>query len=323
MTTMKANIPVVNVGLLETSEGLRNLDMACRDWGVFQIVDHGIDSACLDDVLTQMREFFSLPRDDKLLVERTGDNPWGYYDQELTKNTLDWKQIFDTGPPDGQAIVPQWPAKPEHFEQAITRFYDDCEGLAFRLLRGLALNLGLPAETLDKGFRPAHTSFVRLNYYPVCPQPAQPEGAIATADGYLGINPHTDAGALTLLLHDQQAGLQVLNQGAWHTIEVPEKALLVNIGDIVQVWSNDLYPAPLHRVAANDREERYSAPYFFNPGYDFNYAPLPAMIDDNNPARYREINWGEFRSLRALGDYGEYGTEVQIEQYRTTEPRPG
>ena len=133
--------------------------------------------------------------------------------------------------------------------------------------------------------RPEHTSFLRLNYYPLCKTPAAPDGNEAASEGYLGINPHTDAGAITLLMQDEQAGLEIYRDGRWHRVE--GGSLVVHLGDIVQVWSNDRYPAPIHRVAANTSAERMSAPYFFNPAYKTNYQPLDATIDGDNPARNR------------------------------------
>ena len=90
---------------------------------------------------------------------------------------------------------------------------------------------------------------------------------------------------------------------------------MINIGDMVQVWSNDRYQAALHRVTANSENARYSAPFFLNPAYHTDYAPLPSTIDERHPARYRTINWGEFRGLRAAGDYADYGEEIQISHY--------
>ncbi len=91
---------------------------------------------------------------------------------------------------------------------------------------------------------------------------------------------------------------------------------MINIGDIVQVWSNDRYEAPLHRVLASTGTPRYSAPFFFNPTYTTDYAPLPSLCDETEQLRYKPINWGEFRAGRAAGDYADYGEEIQISQFR-------
>jgi len=256
----------------------------------------------------------------KQTISRTQDNPWGFFDRELTKNTRDWKQVFDYGPGDGP-MMPQWPQALPGFGPAVRAFYSACESLAFRLLAALSINLGMCADHLARGFRPLHTSFLRLNYYPVCPVPARPAGVCTPTTGHLGVNHHTDAGALTLLLQDEQPGLEVFRAGRWHLVEPRGDALVVNIGDIVQVWSNDRYRAALHRVTANAGAERFSAPFFLNPAYETSYAPLPTMVDAQRPARYHTINWGEFRARRVAGDYADYGEEVQIDHYQVNERR--
>jgi isopenicillin N synthase-like dioxygenase len=321
------NVPVIDVTALASADAsadaatLTELDNACRDWGFFQVVNHGIDEAVIEALKLKMQEFFLLPKLTKRSIGRTAENPWGYFDQELTKNTLDWKEVFDYGPAelptDGSdpLIVPQWPRSVPGFKRAVLDYYRGCEQLAFRLLSAISVNLGMSAGSLADGFRPRHTSFVRLNYYPICPRPSSPERATAPAEGYLGVNHHTDAGALTLLLQADEPGLEVFKDGAWHLVEPTPGALVINIGDIVQVWSNDRYHAALHRVTASASRDRYSAPFFLNPAYQACYAPLPTTVDAAHPARYRPINWGEFRGLRSAGDYADCGEEIQIKHY--------
>ena len=85
---------------------------------------------------------------------------------------------------------------------------------------------------------------------------------------------------------------------------------------MMQVWSNDIYRAAIHRVLAMEERERYSIPFFFNPAADCRVSPLPSVVSEARPALYRAIGWREFRGLRTDGDYADYGTEVQISQYR-------
>jgi isopenicillin N synthase-like dioxygenase len=312
---MSGSVPVIDIAALEEADSLRAIDAACRDWGFFQVTGHGIPDQVVADLSGAMRAFFGQTESAKREILRTADNPWGYFDQELTKNTRDWKEVYDFGPADGEMIEPQWPEALPDFRAAIERYYVHCERVAYRLLSALSMNLGLPSAGLESCFGASHTSFLRLNHYPACPAPASPAGLDTAADGYLGVNHHTDAGVLTLLLQDDQPGLQVFRHGVWHLVEPRRDALVINIGDIVQVWSNDRYPAALHRVITNPVAGRFSVPFFLNPSYDTNYAPLPTMVDEEHPARYRSINWGEFRSRRAAGDYADYGEEVQIAQY--------
>jgi isopenicillin N synthase-like dioxygenase len=298
-------LPVIDIRDLESPVTRRAIDAACRDWGFFQVENHGIEERTTLELRKQMREFFALPLAAKHAIMRTAENPWGFYDRELTKNTRDWKQIFDYGPPDGGAIVPQLPRELPAFERAIVRFYEECDALA----------LELPAGALADCFRPNHTSFLRLNYYPPCPNPVRPTGLAVVRDGYLGVNQHTDSGALTLLLQDEQPGLEVFHEHAWHLVEPRRDALVVNIGDIVQVWSNTRYKAALHRGLASADAERFSAPFFFNPAYATEYAPLPSTVDAANPPRYQPIHWGRFRARRAAGDYADHGEYHSISHY--------
>jgi len=309
------DVPVIDIDALEQPATLRALDRACREWGFFQVVRHGVEAATLQRVLAAARRFFAQPDAVKQAIARSEQNPWGFFDRELTKNTRDWKQVFDYGPADGGALRPQWPAAVPGFEQAVRDYYTACERLARRLIGAIAINLGVSPEWLQRCFGAAQSSFVRLNYYPACPAAAAPAGIELPTAGFLGVNHHTDAGALTLLLQDRVPGLEVFRAGRWHLVAPRDDALVVNIGDTVQVWSNDRYLAALHRALVNGERDRYSAPFFFSPSYATSYAPLPTTVDGQRPARYRPINWGEFRALRAAGDYADRGEEVQLEHY--------
>ena len=308
---MKPNsVPVIDVNELNHPDTLAEVDAACREWGFFQVINHGIPQGVIDKMMNETHAFFSQPLEQKRKISRTHDNPWGFFDRELTRNARDLKQVFDFGPNDGDDIRPQWPQGMPEFRNAVHGYYRHSERLAYRLLAAISTNLGMSPGFLSRGFGPDHTSFLRLNYYPVSLTPP------SSKDGHLGVGQHTDAGALTLLLQDDQPGLEVFRNGAWHLVEPRSDALVINIGDIAQVWSNDLYFAALHRVIASAEKSRFSIPFFLSPAYRTNYAPVPTMVTTERPARYKEINWGEFRKRRTEGDYADYGEEVQIEQYR-------
>ena len=308
---MIENVPVIDIESLERPESLAAIDRACREWGFFQVTGHGIDRQLVADVMAVSRQFFAQPAEDKRRILRDADNPWGFYDKELTKNRQDWKEIYDFGPADGDKLKPRWPAGALRlrFEPVIRAYYASCKLLSLRLLSAIATNLGVSAQHLARGFDDAHTSFLRLNYYPRHPQGAHD-------DRPLGVGEHTDAGALTVLMQDRQPGLQVQRDGRWYLVEPRADALVVNIGDIVQVWSNDRYRAALHRVITNPSADRYSIPFFLNPSWETSYEPLPTTVTAREPAHYRRIHWREFRALRAAGDYADVGEEVQISHYR-------
>jgi isopenicillin N synthase-like dioxygenase len=299
-----AGPPVIDISESERTHVHRAIDVACREWGVFQVVGHGIDLRLIGALRRQMRALFAAPGDQKLAIARTAKNPWGFYDRELTRHVRDWKQVYDYGPADGVDAVPQWPAGLPAFEPVVRAFYAARDELSLRLLRVITHNLGMPAASLDRHFRPAHTSFLRLNYYPQCPAP----------QWHHGVHAHTDSGALTLLLQDKP-GLEVEHGGRWVIVPPRADALVVNIGDILQVWSNDQYAAPMHRALVHPHEDRFSVPFFFNPAYSTCYAPLPSAVDARNPPRYRPISWREFRARRAAGDYADAGEYAEISQY--------
>ncbi|MDH4073084.1 MAG: hypothetical protein OEV41_08270, partial [Gammaproteobacteria bacterium] len=183
------------------------------------------------------------------------------------------------------------------------------------VLDAFCVGLGLPADFMRGDFERDHTGFIRLNYYPVA-DPLRDSDVAHLPLADLGVHHHTDAGALTVLLQDDVGGLQVFRDGYWHDVPPVPGAFVINTGDMMQVWSNDKYQAAIHRVLAMDRTDRYSIPFFFNPSARTEVSPLPSVVGDGNPARYRAIKWAEFRGKRTDGDYADYGPEVQISQYR-------
>ena len=291
---------------------------ACSSWGFFQVTNHGIADELIDEVWQQTRDFFGLPIESKMSVVRNRENPWGFYHNELTKNQRDKKQVYDftregTDPIYGQSN--RWPAQQDAFKSSMQAYFEACTKLSLELLEAFCIGLDLPAKFMHADFASNHTGFLRLNYYPVHdPIEGVTEDYQPVAD--LGVHHHTDAGALTVLIQDEVGGLQVHRNGYWYDIPPVPGAIVINTGDMMQVWSNDVYHAPVHRVLAMDACDRYSLPFFFNPGADARVSPLPSVANDRNPSRYNPIEWGQFRGKRSDGDFADYGTEVQISQFR-------
>ncbi|MEM7411550.1 MAG: 2OG-Fe(II) oxygenase family protein [Myxococcota bacterium] len=286
----------------------------CAEWGLFHVVGHGIPDATRAIFEEALRAFFALPAAELASMRRSAENAWGYHDAELTKNRRDWKEIFDFGferrgqHSDGRN---QFRAGALAWKPALLAYRDACEPIARGLTRALCRALDLPADTLDAEFS-AHTSFLRLNRYRPCSRAARPDSALVPQEGELGVHHHTDAGALTLLLQSGVAGLQVARDGAIYDVPPVPDALTVNLGDMLQVWSNDRFVSPIHRVLANPDQDRYSAPFFWNP----NYATVCRPLVDSESPRFRDVSWAEFRSARSDGDYADLGTEIQIDQFR-------
>ena len=312
---MGSDIPHVDLQALHPgSQSFSAFLEALAHWGFFHLHGHGIDAALIDAVRVQSRAFFGAPAETKTAIVRTAHNPWGYYDAERTKTRVDAKQIFDVGPDEGSRRA-QWPQGLAEFKPTMLQWSAACHSLCLRLIESLSQGLNMPAQTLRGEFDPDHSSFLRLNYYPLVDDAAPADTPCLPDSGQLGIHHHTDAGALTVLLQDEVAGLQVAHDDGWTLVQPQAESLVINIGDIVQVWSNDAYPAVLHRVLASVGSPRYSAAYFFNPSYASRYAPLSGMCSPDSPPRYREIAWGAFRGGRTAGDYADYGSEIQISDF--------
>lgn len=324
-STVLDQVPVIDVAELRADSSapaarpaIEQIAEACSSWGFFQITNHGIPQTLIDEVWTQTRGFFALPIDTKLEVLRSRDNPWGFYHNELTKNQRDKKQVFDftragVDPIYGKSN--RWPQDQSAFKSTMESYFEACTEVSLQLLEAFCLGLDLPAKFMHSDFASNHTGFLRLNYYPVDdPIEGAAEDYQEVAD--LGVHHHTDAGALTVLIQDEVGGLQVHRNGYWYDIPPVEGAIVINTGDMMQVWSNDAYHAPVHRVLAMDACDRYSLPFFFNPAADAQVSPLPSVVNDGNPGHYNPIEWGRFRGKRSDGDYADYGTEVQIAQFR-------
>lgn len=289
------------------SDTTKALAAACVDWGFFQVTNHGISADLLQSALDVSRAFFNQTPGDKQALSRTKEQPWGYYDRELTKNLRDRKEIFDFGHTDG---VP-WPSTPPDFEAVTRQFSAAVHALGTRLSVLIAQALGLSKQPV-LSLSDKHTSFTRLNHYPVEDPLAH---SSAGPVGPFGISHHTDAGVITVLLQDAVSGLQMQHQDNWIDVPARPHTLTINLGDMFQVWANDQITAPQHRVLASTTTERFSIAYFLNPGTESVIAPL-LQPGFERQARYDAIPWAEFRGKRSLGDYANYGEEVQISHYR-------
>ena len=335
MSKFNDPVPIVDFSRLmkgeEDPDAQATIHQACCDSGFFYLSNFGISTDEITQAEQAMRWFFALPAEVKQSVARSEQNSRGYYNNELTKNIRDMKEVFDFGfknnpelPDDNILNITQdgwnqWPLVEgsASFKLTLDHYFERCTTVAQRLLEVLAANLGAPVETLAGDFFPLHSSFLRLNYYPVGDPLALEKGEDSkSADtGNMGVHHHTDAGALTLLLQDDVGGLQVFHENSWKPVPPVADTLVVNIGDIVKVWSNDLYHAAMHRVVASSRQDRYSVPFFYNPVYSADYQPLDEILGQKVTPHYSSINWGHFRHERQHGDYGDYGDEIQISDF--------
>ncbi|MEY8875177.1 MAG: isopenicillin N synthase family dioxygenase [Leptothrix sp. (in: b-proteobacteria)] len=286
-------------------DAARAIDAACREHGFFYVSGHGVPLALLSHVFMHNRRLFELPEPVKNQwhIERSGGlkrgfDPIGWQALEPGR-PADLKESFylgtERGPDDPlvRAGTPnhgpnQWPA-----EALLPGFRATCEAysaalaqLARHLMGLMALGLGLPRNHFEPYLRNP-MPVLRLLHYP--PQ------AASQLEGQIGSGAHTDWGGITLLAQDHAGGLQVQSRdGRWLDARPIEGAFVVNLGDLMQRWTNDAYRSTLHRVVnqASGRD-RHSIAYFYDIDYHAQVSALPTCHSATNPPRHAPITAGE------------------------------
>lgn len=314
-----SSIPVIDLASVNSSEAelnalISDVGRACKEWGFFQVINHGIPPTLIHNLREGAKAFFALPLEQKLEVKRTFDRALGYNDGELTKNIRDWKEVFDIAtegclelPADflgddhhTRTVLNQWPSSMPHLREVCEEYIFAVKKLALTLLHLIAQSLGLPASYFDEQFVASKTSRLRLNHYPICPAP----------ELALGVSRHKDVGALTVLLQDDVGGLEVKRRdGVWIPVKPDPTAPVINVGDLIQVYSNDKYQSVEHRVVVNKNVDRYSFPLFFNPACWVNVSPIPQLTDNQHPPRYRPFNWGKYIKSRMDSNFKQLGVD--------------
>ena len=297
-------LPLIDVSglrserLAERRQTALELDGAARNAGFFYAVEHGLEQPLIDGLEAAAAEFFALPEAVKQRYY-IGDsrNHRGYVppgEEVFYAGSKDTKEAFDlsldlpASDPDylagNRLLGPnRWPLEVPNFRARVEAYYGAVTALGRRLLRGFLLALDLPEDHFDHALKKP-PSQLRLIHYPL--------QANGNADDAPGIGAHTDYECFTLL-HATSPGLEVLNaKGVWVDAPPVPGAFVINIGDLLEVFSNGRWVSTAHRVR-KVREERYSAPLFFNLDYDAEIAPCPHLVQADGAARYPAVRAGE------------------------------
>lgn len=315
LSDASSQVPLISLQSAEESgEGLAELNKACQQHGFFLLADHGLDGA-IDAMWAASRKFFALPSATKRRLQRTQQSPLGYYDRELTKRRRDLKEVFDFMRPAATGRnLNQWP-EDVSFKVTMDDFFESSSIVAERVLSLVLQALGVDTTDLDALGDP-RTSTVRLNYYPT-EDPLNGKDLNETAPlGDMALHHHTDPGVLTLLLQDMTGGLQTYTrEGEWIDVPPASGTIVVNLGDAMQVLSNDRYRAAIHRVTPRSRDARYSTPYFYNPPADAVLAPIPLLAED--APKFTPFRWRDYIKGRVDDNFTDLGIEdIQIDQFR-------
>lgn len=297
-------VPVIDLSSGSDAELAARIGEALQTAGFFSIVGHGVPKAVFDDAFAVSRRFFSMPDPVKSRwhvdqsPHRHGFDPIGWQSLDVGQPP-DLKESFYLGierGPDHPLVKRgvenqgpnQWPDESlvPGFQAACNTYSAAMLALVLRLMHLCATALKLPEGHFDSFMRDP-TCTTRLLHYP--PQPA------TASPGQIGCGAHTDWGALTLLAQDDAGGLQVQTlQGDWIDIAPLPYGLVVNAGDMMQRWTNDLWRSTMHRVInRHSGHDRFSIAYFFDLDHFASIEPLPGCVEQGQPARYAPITAGE------------------------------
>lgn len=287
------HLPVIDISRLASTAAedrlavARELDRACREMGFLTITGAQLDPALFGRLLARARGYFALEPESKMRSYiGLSENHSGYVpigEEQFGGGTADLKEAYDINCDYTEAsgrrrlLGPNlWPRVPG-FREDVLAYYRHLSAIGGALFRAFALALGLDESHFDAHLRQP-PSQLRLIHYPHDP----------AAEDRPGIGAHTDYECFTLLFATAP-GLQILRKdGTWAEVPVHEGALIMNIGDMMEIMSNGRYLATRHRVR-KVREERYSFPMFFSCDYDHVVAPL---IPGEVP-KYAPLHCGE------------------------------
>jgi isopenicillin N synthase-like dioxygenase len=313
------SFPIFDLGAFERAgkearEALgRSVDEICRNTGFLAIANHGVPQTAINDVWGKAKDFFDLPLEEKQKAKAPYDGyPYGYLGPELealakSRNVdtpPDLKESFNGGPaatpvdvtdPDALAFcyAPTiWPAHPVGFVEAWRAYYAALEELAARIMKVFAVALRLP-EDYFADFIDAPVSALRaLNY---------PEQKVPPRPGQLRAGAHTDYGSLTILLPQEGSkGLEIAApDSAWIAVPPVPGAFVINLGDLMQRWTNDRWVSTLHRVVNPSPEEgglarRQSLAFFHQPNWSADIACLEACLTPGETPKYAPVPSGPY-----------------------------
>lgn len=282
--------------------------------GFLYVTGHGIPPESIEAVREAARRFHAQPDDEKqkLRIDRNFRGYLGFNTSTIVTSSVakvskpnqsESLMIMNevaADDPDALAGKPlqgpnQWPdeASLPGFRDTIETYVEQMTDLAHQLVSAIATSLDMPTDSLN-GYFEKPTTFLRLLHYPT--QPAE--------EGLFGSAPHTDYGFITLLAQDDVGGLEVKNKAdEWVPAPPIANAFVMNVGDILARWSNDLFVSTPHRVINRSGRERYSQPFFFDPSMESLIETLPVTVPAGSQPKYAPVVYGDYLMERIDKNY--------------------
>ena len=294
-------IPIIDIGPLRSGQNIEGVGQqllaALKSIGFFYVSNHGIPEQVINTARAAARQFFAYPmaRKNEVRVNSSHRGFLAVGQAKMYDNArVDLKESFVWGlelAPDHPLfgsnpflVSNQWPEYYPSLQEDVYPYLEHCNACGQDLFKAFAVAMGLPANTFIQHFD-APISRASMVYYP--PQPA------TMGEAQFGVAPHTDFGCLTILCQDDVGGLQVeTTQGEWVTAHPIEGTLVVNVGDVLQRWSNDIFRSTPHRVVNTSGRERYSLVAAVDPNFETLIDPR-IICADPSQAHYPPISCGD------------------------------
>lgn len=287
---------------------VNEIGKAYEDIGFVALKGHFLDDKLVNELYTEVRNFFELPLEVKKKYEVPGiGGQRGYvsFGKESAKgrSTGDLKEFWHFGQyvDNNPALEAEYPANVKvdelpKFNEVGQKTYKMLEKTGVYVLRALALHLGLEETYFDKYVKNGNSILRPIHYPPITDEPA--DGAVRAAA-------HGDINLITLLMGAQGKGLQVQNHnGEWIDAIAEPDELVINVGDMLSRHTNNKLKSTIHQVTNPPRElwgtSRYSIPFFMHPISEMKLDVLPQAVDANHPKLYDDITAGEFLTERLI-----------------------
>ncbi|AEE82890.1 putative flavanone 3-beta-hydroxylase [Arabidopsis thaliana] len=261
---------------------------ACSSCGFFQIKNHGVPEETIKKMMNAAREFFRQSESERVK----------HYSADTKKTTRlstsfnvskekvsNWRDFLRLHCYPIEDFINEWPSTPISFREVTAEYATSVRALVLTLLEAISESLGLAKDRVSNTIG-KHGQHMAINYYPRCPQP----------ELTYGLPGHKDANLITVLLQDEVSGLQVFKDGKWIAVNPVPNTFIVNLGDQMQVISNEKYKSVLHRAVVNSDMERISIPTFYCPSEDAVISPAQELIneEEDSPAIYRNFTYAEY-----------------------------
>ncbi|ESR65934.1 hypothetical protein CICLE_v10010627mg [Citrus x clementina] len=262
-------LPVIDMHKLVSGDDseLEKLDRACKDWGFFQLINHGVRCSLVEKVKAETLDFFDLPIDEKRKFwQQPGDiEGFGQLFIASEEQKLDWGYGFTLFTlPTYLRKLHLLPKLPLPFRDDLEVYLSELKNLALKILDQMAKALRMDPNDMKELFG---------------------NGQV------IGINSHCDASALTILLPiNQMDGLQIKKDGKLVAVRPLPDAFIVNIGDILEVFTNGIYRSMEHRATVNSMKKKLSFATFYGAKLDGELGPAPSLITRETPTLFKRIS---------------------------------